>query len=245
MPELEKFSNNPEKDVKEILKDFKRGTEHILSMLLTENKYMSPEAEKTYFEEDSMREYQYTKRALEKYEQEHPGELKYDFADPNDPNIGWKFHLNVPPEFVQPVSEYLRNNGYRHKYLSGGDIDDGKIFTIYIGSYQLAKKLSEEISRDLSSYLCKPAAKQEIEFASGVVGRFVGDSKGPFSQYGPIGFSLERNWSEALYSHYDHHKKDPDYEQKHREMQEKAEEVSFKRLREVYGDYFFTEDSSD
>ena len=54
-------------------------------------------------------------------------EKKWDFE--KDPNIGWKLHLNVSPKHVVHVSQYLKAQGYNHKFLSGGDPENGKIFT--------------------------------------------------------------------------------------------------------------------
>tara|TARA_A100001015_G_scaffold209665_1_gene234800 strand:- start:132 stop:761 length:630 start_codon:yes stop_codon:yes gene_type:complete len=51
-------------------------------------------------------------------------------------NTGWKVHLTPHPEHVMELSTYLKENGYYHKYLSGGFPSDGKAFTVYLGSSQ-------------------------------------------------------------------------------------------------------------
>src|SRR3989344_4374590 len=52
---------------------------------------------------------------------------KKDF--PRDRNKGHKLHLNVYPENVELVSRILKDQGFDHKYLYGGEPKDGKIFT--------------------------------------------------------------------------------------------------------------------
>ncbi len=98
--------------------------------------------------------------------------LKYDFLDEKNANLGWKIHLNVSAENSKKVSDYLIKNGYFHKFLGGGEADDGKIFTIYFGTPQITEKFSKIISEDLEDLLSKPEAKDEAEFAKGIVGRF-------------------------------------------------------------------------
>lgn len=114
--------------------------------------------------------------------------------------VGHKIHLNVTPENVIAVSEYLKQNKFRHKYLFGGDINDGKIFTIYIGSFDLARKLSLELSQALKGLLAKPAAVEEIEYAPNIVGRFDAGKTPNFLQYGlgVRGISVLRNWGQIL-----------------------------------------------
>jgi len=113
-------------------------------------------------------------------------------------NLGWKFHLNVLPEHVRSVAEYLIKNDYEHKYFMGGSLTDGKVFTIYIGSYALAKKLALQLSQDLHQWLAMPKDINEIEFAPGVIGRFVVGESGVLNaedkenQYGKYGVSYLR-----------------------------------------------------
>lgn len=104
---------------------------------------------------------------------------KYDLKPFDNINVGWKIHLNINVDKVLEVSDFLIKNGFLHKYLTGRNsrneeaIQNGKIFTVYFGSW---KKLCEGvifIKRNISSLLSKPKAKGEIEFESGIVGRFV------------------------------------------------------------------------
>lgn len=95
--------------------------------------------------------------------------LRADFVHMN---IGYKLHLNVEPENVSNVSEYLKRKSIPHKYLSGANPLEGKIFTLYIGSRNLASEVALEISKDLDGLLCFPVSKDGIEFAPNVVGRF-------------------------------------------------------------------------
>src|SRR5690606_45734 len=92
---------------------------------------------------------------LEEYAYTPKSKSKTDFIDGN-PNVGHKLHLNVPLEHVKVVSDYLKANDYCHKYLHGGEVEDGKMFTLYIGSHQLAFHLAQIISRDLKGKLARP-----------------------------------------------------------------------------------------
>ncbi len=163
----------------------------------------------------------------------HSDEPKTAFLKEDDPNIGWKFHLNVVPSSVKQVSDYLIEQGYEHKYLNGGEAEDGKVFTVYIGDYSLAQKLALKLSQDLQGLLSKPEVETEIELASGVVGRFVGPNI-DFYSYGTSGFSLL-----SRYFNQFHFEQNPERKSV---LQREAEIESFKRLKEMYGKYFFSED---
>lgn len=213
-------------------KFFRRKKKAPLSQDLPENAFVDFEDYETY--KENMQQYSNLDIAnkIESYDVKNPESKKTDSLDLA---AHWKVHLNVEPKNVDPVSEYLIKNGFKHKYLSGGEIEDGKVFTVYIGSYKLVKQLSEQIGQDLSSFLCKPLAYGEIELAPGVVGRFDApgnkDSQTNFTQYGTCGFSWlvcekrkKINWK--------------DFSESERR---KGELNSFKRLQEIYGDYFFAE----
>ncbi len=105
------------------------------------------------------------------------------FWNPEEPYLGWKLHLNVRAEDVPFVKEFLLQNDFSHKYLSGGEIEDGKIFTIYCGSKKMADRNAQRIVAHCKDVLCAPLAFDEIVIAPGVCGRFVGDLK-DFTQYG-------------------------------------------------------------
>lgn len=79
------------------------------------NPFMSPQDEPRYTQ------------ALESYESDDTHPDRYLFRD-GDTSVGHKIHLNVTPQHVRRVSEYLRDEGFRHKYLRGGEVEDGKIF---------------------------------------------------------------------------------------------------------------------
>ena len=103
------------------------------------------------------------------YNKKNPDSLKYDAQFDN---AEWKIHLNVSPENVISVSKYLKNNWYYHKYISWWSLEHWKIFTIYVWSHKLVKKISWEISDDISNFLLKPKSTDEIELAKWVVWRF-------------------------------------------------------------------------
>lgn len=109
---------------------------------------------------------------------------KIDYLENDKQDSGHKLHLNVAAQDVAAVAEYLKRQGYRHKYLSGGEISDGKVFTVYIGSKDLTDKLAQEISRDLAPHLKRPVFSDEVEYAPNVVGRFDGGTLRDFEKYG-------------------------------------------------------------
>lgn len=175
------------------------------------------------------------------YEQQNAAKKKEDLLYEDDPNIGWKLHLNVEPVFVKLVSDYLRGTGHVHKYLSGGEIQDGKVFTLYIGSYALAQRCAHAISEALTPLLClsKPGDNQEIEFAAGVVGRFSGEKKQGFDAYGSCGFSLLKADKDAYVELLMRNKNGPTYTQDLKAAAEEAEINAFRKLQAIYGGYFF------
>ena len=184
----------PETKANELLdRGFRAKTRHSLSETLPVN----PDEQTTAVDGENYWEilnpYQEMSKEVDLYDETHPKEVKTDFAE-DDENIGWKFHLNVARSHVRAVSRYLKDHGYLHKYLRGGDPENGKIFTVYIGSYAAAQRWSEELARDLRDDLARPSPwnNEEIEFAPGVVGRFSG-KRDMFDEHGTCGFTLFRN----------------------------------------------------
>ena len=97
---------------------------------------------------------------------------KFDRFENLSLDVSYKLRLNVPPEHLQFVAQYLIDEGYYFKYLSGGAHLSGEIFTVYIGSLDLTRKLAGELSEALRGRLCKPINKREVEFAPNVSGYF-------------------------------------------------------------------------
>ena len=145
-------------------------------------------------------------------------ELKLN--DELDTDIGWKFHVNIKPEHVVVVDTYLKDAGFNFKFLHWGDIEDWKIFTIYIGSYALMKQLAEVLHRNIWKYLCKPQQScTDIEFAQWVVWRFARDWSPTWRTWVyKYGFPVER-----MYRHQSY---------------EKMELISYRILKEKFLDYF-------
>lgn len=164
---------------------------------------------------------------LAPYEFHLPESDKTDF--PKDPNEGYKLHLNVPIACVQAVSEYLKTEGYNHKYLSGCD-DPGSLFTLYIGSHRLAFALAKRISTDLSKYLAKPTRTDEVEFAPNVVGRFSTRRHG-YNKYGLglRGISCLNRFSNSFWI---------SDETRLKEYLKTAFNVTYESLSNNYGEYF-------
>lgn len=167
-------------------------------------------------------------------EYRHEEEFSPSKCDIRKGGAGHKFHLNVAPENAKAISEYLIKNGYCHKFLSGGEVLNGKIFTIYIGSRDLANKLAQELSMDLQGYLNKPITEEEIEYAPNVIGRFTGDID-EFQQYGLglRGITIHRDWADKLTWCP---------EEERRRILPLALRDSYNALANRYGSYFYGSD---
>lgn len=147
--------------------------------------------------------------------------------DYENPHIGHKLHLNVAPQHVKYVSDYLKHGKYSHKYCTGDYfIESGKIFTIYIGSFDLAYKSAKQINDELAPYLLDPVSSGDCAYYPKVAGRFMGDRRS-FSDTNTInGISSShkaestRLWGSSL---------DPKKE---------AFDISFEELADKYGKFF-------
>jgi hypothetical protein len=180
-----------------------------------------------------------------------PGD-KQDFADPNNPNLGWKIHLNIDSTNTAEVIRYLRKNRYEYKFFSGGAISDGKVFTLYVGSFKKVKELSQFISNDLKDKLCRPRAIGDIEFAPGVVARFTpaeydGELRKKkadifsknfyFSGMHTLRADDDELWD--IIGKYNYNFKDPGLVAEMEAKRPAMELRAYMKLREMYGDYFY------
>ncbi|MCX5708681.1 MAG: ATP-binding protein [Candidatus Omnitrophica bacterium] len=92
-------------------------------------------------------------------------------------NGGWKLHLTVKPENYAAVDKWLFNNHERqygqYKLLRGGDRGE-KDFTIYIGSWENAKRVADKIESEIGHFLEKSKASGDKMFSNKglVAGRF-------------------------------------------------------------------------
>lgn len=116
------------------------------------------------------------------YQDVPPHTDKTDYAA-RGPNIGHKLHLNIQTSSALEAARYLRAHQYHHKFASGGDLEEGKTFTVYVGSQKLAFALARELSLELGPILSRPKALDDVEYAPNVVGRF-STSNGKYSKYG-------------------------------------------------------------
>lgn len=119
---------------------------------------------------------------------------KWQFFD-NDPNQGYKFHLNVKPENVRQVAATLKLGEYQHKYLSGGEVEDGKIFTVYTGSKQQTEQIVREVvDSEIAFLLEKPLVDGtgEVPYAPNIVGRFVGNRERYLTKVPRLGITVLR-----------------------------------------------------
>ncbi len=178
---------------------------------------------------------------------------EYNFGEASDPQKrdfyinkkfipNWKFHLNVPVAHVKQVSHFLKTSGYWHKFLKGGEPQDGKTFTVYIGSKDLADAAAQDISRSIGALLARPKDVTEIEFAPGVIGRFDTRGDNEFPQYSAVlrGFP-ELNEDKMNFFALRHMIKnnEPGALEKYKKATGEAFEFAYARLSEKYGTYFY------
>lgn len=227
-----------------ILNGFHDKCQHKKSLSLPENSAIQNPDYDSYHRE--LTEYKWNN--TEEYNLIHATTKKTDFITPTNPNLGWKVHLNVTPEHVKEVSAYLKDNGYNHKYFSGGELENGKVFTVYIGSFKLVNELSKLISQDIGALLARPKASDEVEFAPGVVGRFVAlatqassNNIPEFNQYGTCGYSWSKDAWGKMVNFSAFAKKDPDYKTKLSRLISDGEKESLLSLRQHLGNYFYDE----
>lgn len=184
----------------------------------------------------------YKATGLTEYEFNNPAQIVL-LDEPKGLYAHHKLHLNVLPENVVLVSNYLKTNGIEHKYFSGGELGDGKVFTIYCGSITMAAKVAGMIARDLNGKLCHPSANSEIEYAPNVSGRFDIIHQG-FGRYPVVGTrgvnSLENDKRRSLHflmGHRDEIERiinSPEY----KEFSAAAFDRSLAIIIARYGDYF-------
>lgn len=158
---------------------------------------------------------------------------KTEFLD-HDAAIGHKVHLNVSPDNVRRVSQYLIDHRYAHKFLSGGEAEDGTIFTIYFGSRLKAMQWSSKLASELHQYLQSPIRRDELEYAPNISGRFVGSRK-DYSQY-PCARTRGISSISDLIKGDLWTERNPEESEKHKmEVFSK----SFERLADQYGTFFY------
>ncbi len=118
---------------------------------------------------DAQRQYE---RTLRGYRSDEADRRWSRYAVPDNADIGHKLHLNALPRDVHLIAATLQELGLPHKYLSGGDARQGKIFTLYPGAYGHAQRMAGFLSERLDGLLCRPACFSEAEYAPNVSGRF-------------------------------------------------------------------------
>lgn len=184
---------------------------------------------------DALPEYSYGSEA-EAYASANAAEAKFNLPFGTG-NIGWKAHLNVAPSDVARVADYLKQNGYYHKYLTGGIGSEGKAFTVYFGAKSVMDRWAPKLAADLGSALAKPAVIDEAEMAPGVVARFtsLGSATNPdltngaFTQYGEYGMAARKTFIDKNggWKYFDN-----------RDAKREMAYDSYSELSKAYGSYF-------
>jgi hypothetical protein len=106
----------------------------------------------------------------------------------------WKLHLTVKPENRAQVDAVLKG------FLDGGQIKDykqgrnsgqeGKDFTVYVGSKDAAQAIADQINNKVGKLLDRPRGEALIDdttFGGNVMGRFDAGADADFAQYGSKG----------------------------------------------------------
>jgi hypothetical protein len=168
------------------------------------------------------------------FDREHIKPGTCDYGPWNNSDIGHKLHLNIEPKDVRGVSRYLSILGFNHKYLHGGDVSKGKVFTLYPGSKACADRMAQQLSRDLDPYICRPLAEDEIEYAPNIAGRFV--ERG--LRFHKDGAGLIRGIP-LLYSDLDYLEDEKNEVLVTPIWMDQAFERSFDVLTKTYGSYFY------
>ena len=119
---------------------------------------------------------------------------------------GWKIHLSVDPKNYQEVDRYLYDKAPgTFKLLKGGEPEDGKDFTIYLGSRDEMEKFAIQLDNELGHVLQIPPKNAGVYWGNTVVvgnvrARFevtaynrqagLTGKNAKYNQYGPSG----RSW---------------------------------------------------
>jgi hypothetical protein len=110
-----------------------------------------------------------------------------DAAETYKKKGGWKLHLSVKPENYAAVDRWLfENHKGQYKLLSGGAPEEGKDFTVYIGSKVEADALATKMTSEIDGLLeASKAGTEDLKLTPKIAGRFDVQSTGKgFSELG-------------------------------------------------------------
>lgn len=122
--------------------------------------------------------------------------IRFDFGRYQNINVGWKIHLNVSLENIMEASDFLIKHGFLHKYFTGGSLEDGKVSTVYFGSWEKMYDQTKFIESNIGHLLAKPKAQGEIEIKAGITARFTVLRDKNINIWG------EENYSDDVYSQH-------------------------------------------
>ena len=115
---------------------------------------------------------------------------------PNRASVGWKIHLNVPPDPHNPITQKIAKltQERRFAYKIGRSDQEGKGITIYIGDKDTTDAFAEELNQTVGADLPSPSGEiltDDIPLCGNVWGRFeathLQTKYGPLHQYGSKG----------------------------------------------------------
>lgn len=144
-----------------------------------------------------------------------------------NPRIGWKIHLNVSPENALKVIKFLIENDLEHKYLSGADLNDGKIFTVYLGPKSNLLTWATTLNKELGSMLLPVKSQSDIPILNNITGRFVGEKSIYNTKSSLRGITLLEEWKSML-----------DQVNDKQELQKRGFEATDADLLRRYGKYY-------
>jgi hypothetical protein len=168
-------------------------------------------------------------KILEEYSHHNSREIFWrdEQTGNHDPNIGWKIHLNAGPANVKEISDQLINWDLEHKYLIGANIQDGHIFTVYLGPKDNLLNWMPIIENKLKPFLLNATDEYDIPISGIIKGRFVGEKSIYSTKSSLNGVTLLESWKGVL-----------DQVGDKQELQKRAFESTDADLRRRYGDYY-------
>ncbi len=154
----------------------------------------------------------YKREYLERFDKAQRGAeargLKY--KHPGKVGLGWKIHLNLSDDPKDPLTEsvarFTTDERYAYKVGQGGEQEEGKGMTIYIGDRDTLNEFAQKLDKAFGNQL-RPAMGQvmhdDMQIEGNVWARFeVGGlvtPQGELHQYGYHGISfLVKDYSRVL-----------------------------------------------
>ena len=142
--------------------------------------------------------------------------------------------MNVSPENVVEVSEFLKANDLDHKFLSGSEPSAGKVFTVYLGSKEATERHVRRIYDGIGQSLEEQDITGQAMFAPKISGRFVGKKMDVMTKVAVDGVTIPRELGDPYVRFF----RKKDLAEEDRKYIHDIGERARRKLLELYGDYF-------